>query len=98
MRWTRDLTFRLRALVSRNRMERELEEEFGFHLDMEAAKLQREGLSSEEARRRASAKFGAPARQRDRVRWAWGPRPKGSSGRSSGSAAGGLSRGVRGEG
>jgi len=50
MRRLTDLWFRLRALLGRAGMERELEEEFAFHLEREAAKYEREGLGPEEAR------------------------------------------------
>lgn len=69
-----DWTERLRSLVFRARDERELEEEVAFHLEMEAAELQREGLSPEEARRRARLDFGGPAQIQEEVRDARGTR------------------------
>ena len=39
MRFLRNLLFRLRALVRPSTMERELHEEFAFHLEMEEKKL-----------------------------------------------------------
>ncbi|MFV1988675.1 MAG: ADOP family duplicated permease, partial [Gemmatimonadota bacterium] len=72
MRRIRDLGFRLRALLTPGRMERELEEELSFHLEMETEKLVRAGLGPDEARRRARKNFGTPARQKDRARWEWG--------------------------
>ncbi len=72
MRRVRDLLFRLRALLAPARMRRDLDDELRFHLDMQTEKLARAGWSREEAAREARRKFGAPRRQRDRARWAWG--------------------------
>jgi predicted permease len=72
MRWMNDLLFRLRALLLPRRLERELDEEFRFHLAMEVEKLVGRGMSEQEARRIALRKFGSIRRQRDRARWAWG--------------------------
>jgi len=72
MRRIRDLAFRLRALFTRGRMRRDLDEELRFHLDMETEKLVRQGRTPEDAAREARRKFGSPGRQRDRARWAWG--------------------------
>lgn len=54
-----DLRYRLRALFSRDAMDRALDEEFRFHIDREAEKLERAGVAPDEARRRARAAFGA---------------------------------------
>lgn len=54
----RDLKLRLRALVSRRAVERELNDELAFHLECETQKLMREGMGPTEARRRAMARFG----------------------------------------
>lgn len=68
----RDLWFRTKALFSGRRMERELDEELGFHLDMQTRKLVDEGWSEDDARREARRRFGSANRQRDQVRWTWG--------------------------
>jgi hypothetical protein len=57
MGWT-DLVLRLRALVTHDRAEGELDEELRFHMEMEARKARAAGLSDEEARRRARVRFG----------------------------------------
>ena len=44
--------------------EREVDEEFAFHVDMRAGELEREGLSPEEARREALRAFGDASRSR----------------------------------
>jgi putative ABC transport system permease protein len=53
-----DLRFRWRALFRRAEVERELDEELRFHLEREAAKLERRGLDAPEARRQARVEFG----------------------------------------
>jgi len=53
-----ELQYRWRALVDRDHLEDGLDEEVRFHLEQEAAKLQRRGLSPEEARRSARLAFG----------------------------------------
>ena len=49
-RTLRDLVLRLRGLAQRGRMERRLDGEMGFHLDMLTAKYVRAGLSPADAR------------------------------------------------
>jgi putative ABC transport system permease protein len=49
-RWLRRLTLRLRTLVQPDRVERELEEEFQFHIEQRAELEIAKGLSPEEAR------------------------------------------------
>ena len=53
-----DLRFRLRALFQRHVMERELDDELRLHLELEADKLVRAGLSRDEAMRRSRVAFG----------------------------------------
>jgi len=53
-----DLHYRLRALFRRGRVEQELDQELRYHLEREAEKLTAQGLSAEEARRRARVAFG----------------------------------------
>jgi hypothetical protein len=49
-RWFRKLILRLRTLFRRNRVERELEEEFQFHIEQRIELEIARGLSPEEAR------------------------------------------------
>src|SRR5437588_7322701 len=49
-RWFRQMILRLRTLFQRNRVERELEEEFQFHLEQRIELEIARGLSPEEAR------------------------------------------------
>jgi predicted permease len=53
-----DLKYRLRALLRRDDMDRELQDELRFHLEQAVEKLMRAGVSREEAGRRARLEFG----------------------------------------
>jgi len=72
MRWIKDVRWRLRALFDRRAMDRELNEEMTFHLDMEARKNLRAGVDPREARRRAHVKFGGVDRHKERAQASWG--------------------------
>jgi putative ABC transport system permease protein len=69
-----DLRFRCRAIFRRAEIERELDDELRFHLERETAKLERRGLDSEEARRRARLEFGGVDRVKEEARDARGVR------------------------
>ena len=69
------LARRLGALFSRRRLNAELDEELDFHLEMETAKNEREGLPKGEARRRAVVDFGSVGRFREEARDATGLAP-----------------------
>jgi predicted permease len=58
MKWT-DFRIRLQALISPNRMERELDDELSFHLEMQTRKNLAEGMNELDARRQARIQFGA---------------------------------------
>ena len=66
---------RLRALTGRAALERELDEELSFHLEMEAEENVRQGLSLGSARTKALREFGGVARVKDDARDARGTRP-----------------------
>jgi predicted permease len=53
-----DLLFRLRSLFRRSAVENELDEELRFHLERQAEKHLREGLTPEEAMRQTRLEFG----------------------------------------
>ncbi len=72
MRKISDLIFRLRAIFRPATMERELDDEIAFHLEMAAAKNVESGLEPDEARRAAEASFGSQTRNKQRARDAWG--------------------------
>jgi predicted permease len=58
MTW-RSLKLRVRALLSRGRVERELEEEIAFHLERDTHKHLADGLSPDAARALARVRFGS---------------------------------------
>ena len=68
----RDLLYRLRAVVRRNRMERDMEDELRFHIERETEKLERAGFSHEEARRQANLDFGGAEQVKEGCRDARG--------------------------
>ncbi len=68
MRWTKRWRRRLRALVRRDAVERELDEELAFHLEMETRKNLQAGMGPAEARRRAAIEFGGVERFKEEVR------------------------------
>src|SRR5690242_7747143 len=53
-----DILLRLRSLVSRKAVERELDQELRFHFEHQVEKYVQSGLSQEAARRRARLEFG----------------------------------------
>ena len=68
----RRLRARVRALLKRPDVERDLDDELRFHLDMETEYQMRMGLSERDARRRAQREFGGVERYRDETRDARG--------------------------
>lgn len=70
-----DFVFRVRALFGRQRMEQELDEEFAFHLEMEARSLRDRGLTAAAASAEARRRFGVVGRETQRARDAWGLAP-----------------------
>src|SRR6478736_1856280 len=62
------LLYRLRALVRRGAMERELDDELRFHLERETEKLEQSGLSRDAATRQARLAFGGVERIKDDAR------------------------------
>lgn len=65
---------RLRALFSRDREDRELDEELAFHLEMQTRENIRRGMSPEEARRQAHLQLGGLTQVREATRDARGVR------------------------
>jgi predicted permease len=63
-----DLRYRLRALLRRNEVEKELAAEVEFHLEQETRKYLRAGLSPEQARRQARLAFGGVERFKEESR------------------------------
>ncbi len=69
-----DVIERVRLLVSRNRDDRELDEELRFHLEMEAEHLRRAGTDARDVRRRSVLALGGLDRTKEEVRDASGVR------------------------
>ncbi|HET7372688.1 MAG TPA: ABC transporter permease, partial [Gemmatimonadaceae bacterium] len=63
-----DLRYRVRALVRRDAMEHELDEELRFHVDREAEKYERLGVPRDEALRRARLAFGGVEQSKEQSR------------------------------
>src|SRR6185312_12971949 len=57
MSW-RDFLLRLRALIARQSMEEELDEEMNAHIELQTRKYVAQGMTVEEAGRRARIAFG----------------------------------------
>jgi predicted permease len=62
------LVARLRAFAFPSSAERRMEEEFAFHVEMEANRLEDEGVPPDDARRQALARFGGTTRYREEMR------------------------------
>ena len=67
-----DLQLRIQALISRRRVEQELDEELAFHIERNIQRHIESGLSAAEARTRARAQFGSVALVADQCRDARG--------------------------
>src|SRR5688572_22384737 len=68
----RDLFLRIRALVARRRVERELDEELAFHIERETQKQIAQGFGPAEARNLALRRFGSVPLAADQCRDARG--------------------------
>ena len=68
MEWITRWRKRLRVLLRREEVERELDEELAFHLEMETRTNLRAGMTPEAARRQAVLTFGGRERFREEVR------------------------------
>jgi predicted permease len=71
LEWLSELRLRLRSLVHRRRLERDLEEELRFHIESSAAYYRERGLTSGEAGRRARLRLGNPASIREALTEMW---------------------------
>ncbi len=63
-----DIRYRLRALFSRASVEQELDDELRVHVEYEAEKYERQGMSHEAARRRARLEFGGVEQMKEASR------------------------------
>ena len=62
----------LGLFASRERFDREMEEEMRLHRELRAREMQADGASAEEARYAAQRRFGNTLRLREEIRQAWG--------------------------
>ena len=72
MRWLAAVRFRLRAISRPAAMERELDQEFAFHLEMETEKLVKQGMDPVAAADLARRRFDGAVRPRQLARDSWG--------------------------
>lgn len=72
--WLRGVWLRLRALLRPLDAERDLDDELRFHLEMEAKRLEAQGMTPEAARRAAQVRFGGVERWKEQARDARGTR------------------------
>ncbi|HEV2147020.1 MAG TPA: ABC transporter permease [Longimicrobiaceae bacterium] len=68
MRWTNRWRKRLRTITHPDEVERELDDELAFHVEMEIEKNLRAGMSADEARRQAALRFGGVQKFCEEVR------------------------------
>lgn len=66
--WPYRLKLRLRSLMHRDAIQQELDDEFEFHLEMQAAEYERSGMTAVEARRRARVDLSRVAQQQEACR------------------------------
>ncbi len=72
MRWTRTLRLRLRSLFRSTQVERELDEELGYHLARLADEYVAAGMSPKDARHAARRDMGPLEPRKEECRDAWG--------------------------
>src|SRR5258708_169036 len=68
MRWTRIITQRIRSLLGRNSVERELDQELRFHLENQILENISAGMTPEEARHAATRAFGGVEQFKEQCR------------------------------
>jgi predicted permease len=74
MSWVGRVQFRARTLFGRAALERQLDEELQFHIDMQAALHMQLGMSPAAARMRARSEFGSVEQHKDDYRDRWSAR------------------------
>jgi putative ABC transport system permease protein len=68
MGWITEIWQRMRSIRRRHSLESGLDEEIRFHIDRQAEKNRRAGMSPDEARRQALIAFGGPERVKEHTR------------------------------
>src|SRR5262245_5119298 len=71
MGWLHGIRLRLRCFLRRRQLERDLEDELQFHLEMRALRNREAGLSAEEATDAARRRFGNPVWWKESIRDMW---------------------------
>src|ERR1700745_3685525 len=69
--WANELRLKIRALVKRRQLDRDLEEELQFHLAMREERQRSQGLLAGDARDSARRLFGNEASLKERCREMW---------------------------
>ena len=62
---------RVKALLKRKQLEKDLDDELAFHLEMREAKKRAEGFAAEEAKYAARRQFGNATRMKEMCREMW---------------------------
>jgi putative ABC transport system permease protein len=68
MRWSSDVWNWIRSMARRGRLEDGLDEEMRFHIEQQAEKNRRAGMTPDEARRQAMVRFGGVEALKERTR------------------------------
>src|SRR5678815_3595184 len=71
MEWLHQARLRCLALIKRRQLDRDLEEEIRFHLEMKADRIREGGMDPREARYEAQRRFGSTAGWKERIRDMW---------------------------
>src|SRR5947209_20400401 len=71
MRWLHETFLRLRAVFRRRQLERDLNDELQFHLEMTAARHREAGLEPRQAIIQTRRQFGSPAEWKETIRGMW---------------------------
>src|SRR6185436_17993302 len=69
--WSREFQSRLRRFIHRAELDRDLDDELKFHLEMKAARNREQGMTSQEATIFARRQFGNPVRWKESIRYMW---------------------------
>ena len=70
--WLNKTWLRIRSLINRRQLDRDLEDELNFHLAMRKEKLQAEGLNPDAAHFASRKRFGNPTLVQEACRETWG--------------------------
>src|SRR5579884_3129005 len=71
MQWLHQLRLRIKAISRRRQLDRDLDEELRFHLEMKTARNRDSGLDSRQAIINARREFGSPVKWKESIRYMW---------------------------